>query len=261
MFSFFNSLFSLFFPFTLFCLPLCFCLVLLLPFVLDLACLFNCFLLFFLLCECCVVGTVCLVWFWLFVLGVICFLLFSFCFLWLQCVACGLLVHWSGFKLRPPEWECRILDAGPPENSWPQRIVIGMHSPGGIRLNAKLPSGSNAGYAKQLARQEHSPTYQQTGCLSCTKLTDTPKHTIWYGLAHQGEKNSALPTRAQASVPPPRRPAQAPGPASFIRGQTAEAKGTVTQHSKVDKIKWQGNMLQAKEQDKIPVDKINSKRK
>lgn len=132
-----------------------------------------------------------------------------------------------------------------------------MHSPGGIHLNAKLPSGSNAGYAKQLARQEHSPTYQQTGCLSCTKLTDTPKHPSDMALPIRGKKNSALPTRAQASTPPTRRPAQAPGPASLTRGQTAEAKRTATLHSRLDKIKWQRNMLQTKEQDKNLQEQLN----
>ena len=52
----------------------------------------------------------------------------------------------------------------------------------------------------------------------------------------RGKKNSALPTRAQASIPPTRRPAQAPGPASLIRGQTAEAKGTATLQSRLDKM-------------------------
>ena len=75
---------------------------------------------------------------------------------------------WPG----PQRWESRVQDSGPPENCWSQGILISMCSPGGINLINKTQLHPTAcrlqcwtPCTKQPARQEHSPTHQQRGCL------------------------------------------------------------------------------------------------
>ena len=101
--------------------------------------------------------------------------LFSFLhppFIWPCCVTFGVLVLQLGVKPEPLWWECRVLAAGLPENSWPQRILIRVSCPGGPHLDTKtwlLPTACKfqcwIPQAKQPLRQELSPTHQQAGCL------------------------------------------------------------------------------------------------
>ena len=91
------------------------------------------------------------------------FFLFSFFFLWPCSMACGLLVPQPGIRPWPPEWEHRVYDAGLPENSWAQGILIGMHSPRGIHLDTKSllhPTACRLQcwtlHVKQPARQPYS---------------------------------------------------------------------------------------------------------
>ena len=101
------------------------------------------------------------------------FLFFPFfLFLWPLCAAWGLLVPWPGVGSGPPGWESQVQDAGPPENSVAQGILIGVHTPRGIYINNKTQPHTTAcrlqcwtPHAKQPARQEDSSTNKQTGCL------------------------------------------------------------------------------------------------
>ena len=144
-------------------------LVLLSSFVLDMVCLLSFFLF---LCCCCrlfvFVFAICLGFCLFSFFFFSCF--FSFFFPWPCSVACGLSVPWPG--LGPPGWERQIQDAGLPENSWAQEILIGVYSPRGIHLDTKTwlhPTACRlqcwTPHAEQPARQEHSPTHQQTCCL------------------------------------------------------------------------------------------------
>ena len=122
-------------------------------------------------------------------------------------------------------WEFRVQDTGLPENSQTQGILICVCSLGGIHLDSKTwlhPTACRlqccTPHAKQQARQEHSPTHQQTGCLKSYETHRHPKthHPMW-PCPSEG-KDSAPPTRVQALVPPTRKPTQVPGPTSPIGG-------------------------------------------
>ena len=63
-------------------------------------------------------------------------------------------------------WDSQVQDTGPPETSWPHVISIGESSHRDLHLNAKIQPHSMTSklqcwtpHAKQLARQEHSPTH------------------------------------------------------------------------------------------------------
>ena len=108
------------------------------------------------------------------VLFVSCFLFFFFFslfFLWLCHVIFRLLVPQPEVRPGPPGWERWVQDAGSPENSQAQEILIGMHSPWDIQDTKTwlLPTACRiqgwTPHAKQPARQEHNPTHQQIGCL------------------------------------------------------------------------------------------------
>ena len=72
----------------------------------------------------------------------------------------------AGVSPEPLGWECWVQDAGLPENSWPQGILIGESSPGSLHLNSKTwvhPTACRLQcwmpHAKQQARQEYKPTH------------------------------------------------------------------------------------------------------
>ena len=184
---FVRSLFFFFFSsFLSVCLFVSFSLVLLLSFVLDsverlefvlvVSCYhlswirWICFLLFVRACVVLLlllfvnVFAVCL-GFCLSVCFLFLFFFFSFFFLWPHSAACGLLVPLPEVRPEPPGWEHWVQDAGPPENSWAQGILISICSPGGIHLDTKRrlhqpPFKLQCWtlHAKQPGRQEHSPT-------------------------------------------------------------------------------------------------------
>ena len=75
------------------------------------------------------------------------------------------LVLWPGVRPVPLRWESRVQDTGPPETSRLHVILNGESSPRDLHLNTKTQLHSTTfklqswkPYAKQLARQEHSPT-------------------------------------------------------------------------------------------------------
>ena len=71
-----------------------------------------------------------------FVLTFVC--LFSILFFFGPCcTACGVLVLQLGVGPELLWWECQVLGAGTPENSWPQGILIGMNSLGSPHLRTK----------------------------------------------------------------------------------------------------------------------------
>ena len=81
-------------------------------------------------------------------------------------VACKVSLFWSGLEPEPLKWEIQVQNAGSPENSKPQVILIGESSSRGLHLNTKTrvhPMASNLQcwmpHAKQLAGQEHNPTH------------------------------------------------------------------------------------------------------
>ena len=169
---FFLCLSFVFFAF--FSLFFCFCFVFLFLFVLLLGflfvCLVYCFLLF-----------VFSVFYYSFVLFVFVFVQFcfyhlswllSFFFNWLCCVSCRVLVSWPWVTTEPQLWEHWDQATGPPDNSCPLGILIGMSSPRMPHLNSKTrlqPTACKlhcwAPQAKQQARQGQSPTHQQISCL------------------------------------------------------------------------------------------------
>ena len=133
----------------------------------------------------------CLILFLLFVLGFVCLLssIFSFflffllllffpffsylTFLWPCCTVCRLLVPWPGVGPWHQGWVHQVQNAGPPENSWAQGILISICSHRGIHLDPHThlhPTGCRFQYwtphVKQTARQEHRPTHQQKGYLN-----------------------------------------------------------------------------------------------
>ena len=68
--------------------------------------------------------------------------------------------------VRPLRWESQVQDIGPPETSQTHVISISKSSQRDLHLNAKTQLNSMTSklqcwtpYAKQLARQEHNPTY------------------------------------------------------------------------------------------------------
>ena len=81
-------------------------------------------------------------------------------------VAERVLVLQPGVGPEPLRLESRVQDIGPPEASWPLVISIGESSPRDLDLNAKTQLHTTTSklqywtpYTKQLARQEHNPTY------------------------------------------------------------------------------------------------------
>ena len=249
------------------------CLVLFSSFVLGFG-LSVCFLSSFFLCVCCCwclivfLFAVCLgfclfVWF-------LC-LFFSFLFLWPCCMACGFLVPQPGVGPGPTGWELRVQDSGPPENSWPQGILIGMHSPEGIHINKKTRHHPTACRFQWWTPHDRQPARKEQAHSSADRLPKVllsnfshrhPQiHPLTWPCPSEG-KGSALPTRVQAPVPPTRKPTQAPEPTSPTRGQTTETRRTMTlqpaernhKYSKLDKVRQQRNMLQMKEQGKNPQD-------
>ena len=81
-------------------------------------------------------------------------------------VADRVLVLWPGVSPEPLRWESRVQDVGPPETSQPHVISNGKSSPTDLHLHAKTQLHSTTSRlqrwtpcAKQLARQEHSPTH------------------------------------------------------------------------------------------------------
>ena len=82
------------------------------------------------------------------------------------CVSDRVLVLWSGVRPEPLRWESQVQDIHPPETSRPHVMSIGESSPRDLRLNTNTELHSTTRnlqcwtpYAKQLARQEHSPTH------------------------------------------------------------------------------------------------------
>ena len=82
------------------------------------------------------------------------------------CVADRVLVLWPGVRLVPLRWESRVQDIGPPETSRLHITSNDKSSPRDLHLNAKTQLHSMMSklqgwtpYAKQLARQEHSPIH------------------------------------------------------------------------------------------------------
>ena len=83
-----------------------------------------------------------------------------------HCATCRVLVLWSAVGPETLRWESWVQDSGPPENSWPQGILISKSSPRGFHLNNKTwlhPRASKlqcwTPHTKQLARQEHNPIH------------------------------------------------------------------------------------------------------
>ena len=94
------------------------------------------------------------------------FLSFFFLPFLLSHVADRVLVLWPGVRPAPPRWESRVQVTGPPETSWSHVISNGESSLRDPKLNAKTQLHSTTSnlqcwtpYAKQLARQEHSPIH------------------------------------------------------------------------------------------------------
>ena len=96
------------------------------------------------------------------------FVCFSFFFLpFLPCCVAGkVLLHQPGVGPEPPRWESRVQDVGPPETSWPHRILISESAPRDFCLKTKTqlqPRTSRlqcwTPNAKQLVRQEHNPNH------------------------------------------------------------------------------------------------------
>ena len=133
-------------------------------------CFVSLFFLFFFLDMCCVVVAICFCFaiclgFCMFVFFSF-FLFLSFFFLRLCSVAYGLLVPQTGVSPGTPGWEHQVQEAGLPENSWAQGVLIGMCTPRGIHLDTKTACRLQCWrpHTKQPSRQEHRPTHQQTGC-------------------------------------------------------------------------------------------------
>ena len=152
-------MFSCFFVFFVFLSFLCFYLGLFLSFVLGFVCLLFSFF--------CVV----LLFVFVFCIG----FCLSVCFLFLFSLAtlCSLWALGSppGVGARHPGWECQVQDAGPPENSKAQEILIGVCSPGDIHLDTKTQLRPTAcrlqcwtPHTKQPAGQEYNLIHQWTGC-------------------------------------------------------------------------------------------------
>ena len=81
-------------------------------------------------------------------------------------VADRVLVLRLAVRPEPLRWESWVQDIGPTETSWPHVISNGESSPRDLHLNAKTQLHSTTSklqcwtpYAKQLARQEHSPIH------------------------------------------------------------------------------------------------------
>ena len=119
------------------------------------------------------------------------------------------------------------------------------------------PTGSRAGMpqTKQPERQEHSPTHQQTRCLKLYWAHSYLKtHPLTWPWPSEGQ-DPAPPTRGQAPVPATRKPAQALGTTSCTRGGHKKQEELRScslwkgdhKHRKLDKMRQQRNMLQAKE--------------
>ena len=163
------------------------------------------------------------------------FFFFSFFLLWHCCEACGLFGPQPGVTPGPPGWECRVQDAGLPENSQDKGILISVHSPRSIHLDTKTqlhPTGcwiqSWTPHTKQPARQEHSPTHMQTGCLKWYEAHSHPKtHHMMWPCPSKG-KDSVPPTSAQTPVSLTKKPTQTPGLTSHTSEQIKEARGTMT---------------------------------
>ena len=82
------------------------------------------------------------------------------------CVADKDIVLWLGVRPVPLRWESLVQFIGPPETSRLHVISNGESSPRDFHLNTKTQLHSTTSklkywipYAKQLARQEHSPTH------------------------------------------------------------------------------------------------------
>ena len=78
-------------------------------------------------------------------------------------------------------------------------------------------------------------------------------------------KDPAPPTRAQAPVPPSQKPTEAHG-STYSPGGRQQKQEELRpfslrkgghKHSRLEKMRWQGNKLQMKDKDKIPQDQIN----
>ena len=94
------------------------------------------------------------------------FFFFPFFPFLLSHVADRVLVLWLSVGPEPLRWESRVQDVGPPETSWHLIISIGESSPRYLHLNAETQLHSMTSkldwwttHDKQLARQEHNPTY------------------------------------------------------------------------------------------------------
>ena len=101
-----------------------------------------------------------------FILFFLSFFLSFFPPFFLSHVADKVLVLQPGVRPEPLRWESRVLDIGPPETSQVHAISNGNNSPRDLHLKAKTQLHSTTSklqcwtpHAKQLARQEHSPTH------------------------------------------------------------------------------------------------------
>ena len=84
----------------------------------------------------------------------------------LTCPSSRVLVLQPGVRSEALRWESQVKDIGPPETSRPHLISIGGSSPWHLHLSVKTQLHSTTSklqcwtpHAKQLARQEHSPTH------------------------------------------------------------------------------------------------------
>ena len=83
-------------------------------------------------------------------------------------MACRILVHEPGARLKLLRWELQVQTTGLTENLRPQGIFIRVRSPRGLHLSTKTQLYPTAyklqcwkPQAKQPVRQEHNPTHKK----------------------------------------------------------------------------------------------------
>ena len=171
-----------------FCFDFAFCFLFLLVSFLLFVFLFLCFLLFWFLC---VFQVFCLLMFLLYVLFFLCL---SVCFLptppFYLATPCGLWGH--GSPARSQAWEHQVLATGPPENFWPQGILISVSSPQGPHLSTKTQLTPNSLQALVLL-DASGQTTSKTGTQDYPSADRLPKVV----LSSQTHQNTPLDTTRQ----------------------------------------------------------------
>ena len=148
-----------------------------------------------------------------------------------------------------------LVEEAPGNNYWcelfrksPFQTETGPH-PTAVRLQCLRPNNKHS-------EATAPPIRRQAGKSSPEPTLNTHNDKA---LPTIGTRNSSTHQKIGTS-PPTRKHAQAPTPISPTRGQTPEARGTRFvqlqnnnyKHGKLDKMRWQRNMFQMKEQSKIP---------